>query len=435
MEDNCFVSVVMPCYNVEKYIDETLDSLVNQSLQDIEIICLDDGSTDDTLNHLKKYEEKYSNIKVISETNHKQGYERNLGASMAHGKYLYFMDSDDLLDAKCLELISGYMEKDNLDLAFFEADSFFETEELSEKYGHYKTLYHRKHEYPDVMEGKDLFVLFRANGDMNVSPCMQMVRREVIIDNHIKFDETLPMLEDNIYSIKTLLAAKRTKCFRDVLYKRRVRESSTMTLSRIDVKCYSYQLLLREILSELDNYIDEPSVYDAILVQGLSIVRQLNNCYERDNIKNNQILSEQVGSYQAEDLIPLIMLLDSKYQNVMKDRKERIDKLQAEKSDLSSKLQRAKLEKSDADSKLQKAYAEKTEINSKLQKAYAEKSEINSKLQEAYKDKTERGEKIKELQQSLQSEKKQKKAIEKKLEKLKKRKIIRIAMKIGRIKI
>ncbi len=73
------VSIVMPCYNVENYIKETLDSILRQTLQEFEIICLDDGSTDKTLDILRQYEKEYSSITVISNTNHGQGYERNRG--------------------------------------------------------------------------------------------------------------------------------------------------------------------------------------------------------------------------------------------------------------------------------------------------------------------------------------------------------------------
>ena len=86
------VSVVIPVYNSEKYIEECLDSLINQTLCGIEIICVDDGSEDDSLKILKWYENKYEQISVICQKNQYAGVARNNGMKLAHGKYVIFLD-------------------------------------------------------------------------------------------------------------------------------------------------------------------------------------------------------------------------------------------------------------------------------------------------------------------------------------------------------
>ena len=73
------ISVIMPCYNTEQYVEETLKSVLNQSFKDYEIICLNDGSTDGTLEILKRYQQSYPNIRVISSENHGVAYQRNTG--------------------------------------------------------------------------------------------------------------------------------------------------------------------------------------------------------------------------------------------------------------------------------------------------------------------------------------------------------------------
>lgn len=91
------ISVVIPVYNVEKYLKECLDSIINQTLSDVEIICVDDGSTDSSLEILREYAEKDSRIKIIQQENQYAGVARNNGMKVATGEYLHFMDSDDFL--------------------------------------------------------------------------------------------------------------------------------------------------------------------------------------------------------------------------------------------------------------------------------------------------------------------------------------------------
>ena len=89
------VSVIIPVYNVEKYIGECLDSVINQTLKEIEIICVDDGSTDNSLNILKEYAKKDKRLIIISRENKGVGYSRNQGIEIARGEYIAFMDPDD----------------------------------------------------------------------------------------------------------------------------------------------------------------------------------------------------------------------------------------------------------------------------------------------------------------------------------------------------
>ena len=94
----CDVSIIVPIYNGEKYLIKCLDSLSNQTLRNIEIICVNDGSTDDTGIILDKYSSKDSRIKVISTANNGQGFARNIALKEANGEYVAFVDSDDGLN-------------------------------------------------------------------------------------------------------------------------------------------------------------------------------------------------------------------------------------------------------------------------------------------------------------------------------------------------
>ena len=109
------ISVIIPVYNVEKYLRECLDSLINQSLKDIEIICVDDGSTDTSLDILKEYKEKDKRFKIITQQNLKAGVARNNGLKEATGDYLSFLDSDDIFEPTMLEDMYNQAIKDDSD--------------------------------------------------------------------------------------------------------------------------------------------------------------------------------------------------------------------------------------------------------------------------------------------------------------------------------
>ena len=98
------VSVIIPVFNAEKYLSQCLDSIVNQTLTNIEIICVDDGSTDTSFQILKEYEEKDSRVIVLSKSNAGAGTARNEGLKIAKGKYLSFLDADDFFERNMLEL-------------------------------------------------------------------------------------------------------------------------------------------------------------------------------------------------------------------------------------------------------------------------------------------------------------------------------------------
>ena len=113
---NVKVSVIIPVYNVSKYLKPCLDSIINQTLKEIEIICVDDGSTDNSLEILNEYKEKDSRFIVLTQQNKYAGIARNTGLEKATGKYVCFLDSDDFFELSMLEQMYNKIEKDNSDV-------------------------------------------------------------------------------------------------------------------------------------------------------------------------------------------------------------------------------------------------------------------------------------------------------------------------------
>ena len=118
MRDNRpIISVIIPVYNTEKYLQQSLDSIFAQTMENFEIICVNDGSTDNSLEILKKNQNKIS--KIINKKNGGLSSARNEGLTQASGKYIYFFDSDDLLEPNTLNELYKTAKEDDLDLVQF----------------------------------------------------------------------------------------------------------------------------------------------------------------------------------------------------------------------------------------------------------------------------------------------------------------------------
>ena len=111
------VSIIVPVYNVEKYLECCLESLINQTLKDIEIICVNDGSTDNSGKILENYAAKDNRIKVIHQVNGGQAAARNNGLNAVNGKYINFIDSDDWVDLDFIEKLYDAAERNSADIA------------------------------------------------------------------------------------------------------------------------------------------------------------------------------------------------------------------------------------------------------------------------------------------------------------------------------
>ena len=395
------ISVIMPCYNTEQYVEETLKSVLNQSFKDYDIICLNDGSTDGTLEILKRYQQSYPNIRVISSENHGVAYQRNTGVQCAQGKYIYYMDSDDLLKENCLETLYQYAEADNLDVVYFEADSFYETKEIEEAFPQFLTLYHRHKEYDGIYDGRNLYIQMENAGDVKMSVGLQFTRRQFLLDKNIKFGMER-YFEDNLYTVQVMIKADKARCVRDNLYLRRVRANSIMTTSENKMRFESYLEVVRGLMQILEEEKQDFVLQEAIYkrIRGTFI-----NVY-KDYLK---VPEEEKEEFFGEKGSPLYLLTGmASFMNI-----EEVDRKK-----VSEKLKKAYAEKSEINAKLQRTYAEKSEINAKLHTTYEEKSKINAKLKKAYEEKTERGEKLKKLRKHLKDTKAELEEKSKRLEQL-----------------
>ena len=113
------ISVVVPVYNVEKYLRECLDSLANQTFEDFEVICVNDGSDDSSLSILEEYASEDERFKIVSQENKGLSGARNTGMNYIKGRYLLFLDSDDWLELNALELLYNHANALNSEMVIF----------------------------------------------------------------------------------------------------------------------------------------------------------------------------------------------------------------------------------------------------------------------------------------------------------------------------
>ncbi|MBS4978263.1 MAG: glycosyltransferase [Clostridiales bacterium] len=222
------VSVIIPVYNVEKYLRECLDSIVNQTLREIEIICVDDGSTDGSPEILREYGEKDCRITIISQENRGISSARNHGADIASGEYFYFMDGDDILERDALSRLYQLSEEKSLDVLYFDGKSFFETEELKEIKKNYITYYARKGDYSRVMTGPQMLHEMIAMDEYRSSLCLQFISSVHYRQENLRFEEGI-IGEDNIFTFQCIMPAHRVYHMKEAFFHRRVRGNSVMT--------------------------------------------------------------------------------------------------------------------------------------------------------------------------------------------------------------
>ena len=247
------VSVIIPMFNVGPYADECLASIVGQTLRNIEIICVDDGSTDDTIDHIRYFAAEDDRVTVIRQRNLGVSVARNHALAEARGRYIYFMDGDDVLRRNALELLVELADKDALDCVLFDADCFHENKCEKSMIGDNR--YHRQAEYPTISRGIELFRAMRGKGEFLVSPCLYLTRREHIERWGLSFHRGV-VHEDNAFSTLNVALARRCGYIREPLFVRRVRANSIMTKHESFDNAYGYYVAYRDLDARLDDFSD-----------------------------------------------------------------------------------------------------------------------------------------------------------------------------------
>ena len=234
------VSVIVPVYNVELYLKECLESIVNQTLKDIEIILVDDGSSDDSFQIMQEYANHDDRITVIQQNNRGVSAARNIGLHYAKGEFIYFIDSDDYLELTALAELYPKCVENNLDALIFDYTRFCDDPNI-------KVQQLERPDYTEIYDGFSLLSL--QKNDKSYSPVVWAIflKNEFLNKNNISFYEGI-IHEDNLFLFYVYMNATRMAHLKKCLYNHRLHPNSIMTSPESSKNVEGYFICMQEML-------------------------------------------------------------------------------------------------------------------------------------------------------------------------------------------
>lgn len=319
MSETPKVSVIIPCYNNERYLRECLDSVVNQTLREIEIICINDGSTDETLNILNEYSGMDSRVKVINKSNTGYGHSMNIGINAANAEYIGIVESDDYIENDMYQVLYKAAKQNDVDFVKSDFCHFYDDNEYGRRRFVDMPLSKNKTYYNKVLNPADDLSIFTFTKN-NVTG---IFNKNFLIKNAIRFNETPgASFQDNGFWFLTFSAALRVyfinktfyRCRRDNPY------SSVKEQGKAFVICAEYQyirdyLKRRPKLEDKLKYIFCKAKYDSYYFNFNRIADDLKLLFlERfkeeyiQALKNGEILEEL---FSPQEWINLCQIMDN----------------------------------------------------------------------------------------------------------------------------
>ena len=302
------VSVIIPCYNVENYLRQCLDSIVNQTLADIEVLCVDDGSTDATLKILESYADSDIRIKIFTQNRKGQGVARNKAIELATGEYLIFVDSDDWLELNALELLYNKIISENVEVVQFNYKNFNEFNNRIEMIDFAK---HVRHKYGVDLCKEPYFnwQLFKEDClfDLDVHVWNRIYSLDFIKRHGIKFAPTTNG-EDHLFWIGVLLNSEKICYIDEYLYNYRTRLNSSVTTKHKvnmcvfeNIECIEAYIssigLVEPLEVELEKYKTQVLVWHYYQLPEEELKFYLNKCKEVLSENQYKLFLKKIGAY------------------------------------------------------------------------------------------------------------------------------------------
>ena len=286
--NNIKTSIISPVCNTKNFLDVFLRSLIKQKYINLEIICIDDGSTDDTLKILQQYAQKDSYIKILTQKNRGAAAARNLGLSVAKGKYVIFLDSDDYFESDLIETSVKKAEKFNADMVIFKAEAFDDItgkiSPLNDRISNLKEYQHKAFCYKDMPE--DIFNSFL------IAPWNKLYRKSFLDKHGFQFQQ-VKRTNDLLFTSQTLVMAERIVLLDRVLVHYRVGQTKNLQSGNSKTPLDFYKALY-----ELKKYLNQTGLYKEVGISYLKLVLDV-VFYNLNSIKSNN---------KFKDLIQLLKL-------------------------------------------------------------------------------------------------------------------------------
>lgn len=269
---NVNVSVIVPVFNKEEYLEECLHSLINQTLENIEVICVDDGSTDNSPKILEEYKKKDSRIKVFKQENKGPGNARNNALKHASGDYVAFVDADDWIELDALRILYENALENDSELVLFNAIEYLPNKQFR------KRIY-----YPEDIDGSFNF-LDKKDIVMNnfLIACTKLHKLSFINENQLTFSENA-LFEDVYFHIKSMIKANNASYVKNIFYNYRRTETNTRQSNSLKS---SESFLFLNIISEVRKLLIDENVYDLMEKNFCEFkLTQLKNLFENNDDK------------------------------------------------------------------------------------------------------------------------------------------------------
>lgn len=303
------ISTIIPVYNSEVYLKNCLDSVINQTVTNIEIICINDGSIDNSSQILKEYEAKDNRIIVIDKKeNEGANSARNLGLSLAKGDYITFLDSDDYLNLDAYEVALKEAKNKNLDILSFGWKSF----PLESNWDKYKSS-----PQPKYFENDSLNAWFHCGTGSNVNIWNKFYRREFLIDSQIRFNPELKCAQDYYFNMRVFPRASKIEFISDKLYNyRRDSVGSISSKNKGYIRMQSQLKVIQTVLEDWDKNGYSAGFENKLLTLFLN--------WNMQTIKSIENLGDK--SAVSENLLKLLQPLINRVENIIeKCTQENID--------------------------------------------------------------------------------------------------------------
>ena len=310
--NNPLVTVVVPVYNVEKYLDRCIDSIVNQTYKNLEIILVDDGSPDNCPKMCDDWAEKDSRIKVIHKKNTGLGMARNSGMEIAEGDYILFVDSDDYIALSTIEKCVVEFKKTNADVVMFGRFNVLPDGNIKEK--HIMTeqyVFSGDSVINDILPG--MFTYARGTG---VSSCCKMYSLNIIKESNIKYKSEREIIsEDAFFILELFKYVKRVAIIPESFYYYCQNSGSLTTSYKKDRQEKNNSFLLKSLEKiKSNNYPD--CVENALKVRyhayTISALKQILNSDLADSEKKEEIYKTFKDITLNETLSPDVLGIEKK---------------------------------------------------------------------------------------------------------------------------
>lgn len=240
------VSVVVPIYNVEKYLCECLESVINQTYDRLEIILVDDGSEDNCGRICDEYASRDHRIKVIHKLNGGLSDARNAGLEIAQGEYVYFLDSDDYIQLDAIDHLVDHIEKEQADFVFFNTEVFSDEEGVPVEELRIKHLY-------KTMPGAEVLKLRIKSKEWLPGVPLHFYRASFLRKEQLSFKKGI-LYEDVPFSGIAYARAQRVSMLKDAFYRYRMRKGSTTKGITSSKNMESFLSCIGELAKEKTRY-------------------------------------------------------------------------------------------------------------------------------------------------------------------------------------